>query len=68
MFNMFGLTNGTYWFDVKNVPISSTSDLCRQMGKVRAVKFGVFVDACLTIDGYCVGYGLQSDDELFKAI
>lgn len=66
MFNMYGLTNGIYWFDVKNVAISTSSAMCRQMGKVRAVKFGVFVDACLNIDGYCVGYGRQSDDELFK--
>lgn len=67
MYEMHGLTNGIYWFDVKTVVISSTIQMCLQMGRVRAVKFGVSVDACLTIDGYCIGYGKQSDDELFKA-
>lgn len=67
MFKMYGLTNGVYWFDTKNVAILTTDPRCLQMGKVRAVKFGVFVDSCLTIDDYCVGFGRQSDDKLFKS-
>lgn len=67
MYKMHGLTNGVYWFDIKNVAISTSDPNCLQMGKVRAVKFGVFFDSCLTIDDYCVGYGRQSDDHLFKS-
>lgn len=66
MFKMHGLTNGIYWFDVKNVFVSSQSNLLRVMGKMRSLKIGLFVDSCLTIDDYCIGLGGLSDEAIFK--
>lgn len=65
-YQLYGMTNGIYWFDVKNLFVASSSPALLTLLKMHAIKFGVYLDPFMKIAEYVIGDGATADDELIK--
>lgn len=67
MFELTGLHNVLASYDNKTVPVKSTNREFLVLEDLYALKFGVFVDACMRVYDYSIGAGSKTDREIFEA-